>query len=448
MANSVRSTARLLAPLLCVLSIGCSTRAPEADARANVVLISIDTLRADHLGCYGYERATSPNVDAFCRESVVFEKAFAHAPSTLPSHASILTSLVPHHHGASWENKRALPDASTTLSEVLAEAGYSTAAFTGGGQLDPLFGLTQGFDAYEVLAADDFEATVDRTLEWLDEGGKEPFFLFLHTYQVHHPYDPAPERLAELGHEYDGPLSNAISVETIKAINASEEELGEEELAHIIATYDAEIREVDVAVGRLVAELEARGLWDEALVVFTSDHGEEFGEHGFVGWHSHSLYEELLSVPLVVKFPAGAEAGRRVDAVVRSIDIAPTVLKALGLRSPSQFSGIDLAALWSDRQVPTLPVLSRLDRVDKARVSAIREGSFKLLRPFSRKQHLFDLDEDPGELWDDSSNHPDEVGRLLRLFEELLATRETPTGTEVNPSAKLVQELRDLGYID
>ncbi len=404
-------------------------------------------MRADHLGCYGYDKPTSPTIDALCEESAVFEKAIAHASSTLPSHASILTSLLPHHHGASWENRRALPENITTLPEVVRQAGYSAAAFTGGGQLDPIFGLTQGFDPYEVLPSDALGPTARRGLEWLDSLDGDPFLLFLHTYQVHHPYDPSPDALAVFEESYDGPFPDSISVETIKAINRTDQALPASDLAHVIATYDAEILEVDRVLAGFFAELKARDLWDSSLIVLTSDHGEEFGEHGFVGWHSHTLYEELLEVPLIIKFPGGQFAGRRVDRLVRGIDIAPTILKAIGSRVPPEFSGIDLTALWSGREVPPLLAVSRLDRVDQARVSSIRDERFKLLRPFSRRQRLFDLAEDPDELWDASGNHPLEVGRLLETFEEILATREAPSATEVDPSPELRRQLEALGYI-
>ncbi|MCZ6726760.1 MAG: sulfatase [Acidobacteria bacterium] len=435
----------LVLPLL--VAVGACSAPPAAQRGPSVILVSIDTLRPDHLGCYGYDAPTSPQIDAFCDESVVFEHANAQAPSTLPSHASILTSLLPHHHGASWENKRGLPDEITTLAEVLAGRGYRTAAFTGGGQMDPVFGLAQGFEKYRVVATDDFGVTVRRGLEWLDSLGDESFFLFLHSYQVHHPYDPEPEVLDLFETDYDGPLSDTISVEAIRRINQADKKLPAADVQHIVNTYDAEIREVDSAFGRLLDSLRERDLYDPIMLVFTSDHGEELGEHGFVGWHSHTLFEELLRVPLMIRFPAGAEAGRRVERLVRSIDIAPTVLRAIGSRAPEEFSGIDLAALWSSRQVPPMVSVSRLDRADGARVSAIRDQRFKLIRLFSRRQRLFDLDHDPGENWDTSTSFPHEVGRLLASYESLLESRPTPAKTVVNPNDELRRELEALGYI-
>jgi len=435
----------LPALLLLTLAAGCGG---QSERPGGIILVSIDTLRPDHLGCYGYDKPTSPEIDALCSESVVFDQATAHAPSTLPSHASMMTSLLPQHHTASWENRRALPAEVTTLAEVLAAQGFRTAAFTGGGQIDPSFGLSQGFESYEVLAADDFQAIVDGATNWLDSIDDEPFFLFLHTYQVHHPYDPEPEIFELFDTGYDGQLKNEISVDVIKTINRSDAEVPDAALRHIVSTYDAEIREVDDAFGRLRLELQARSLWDPTVIALTSDHGEEFGEHGFVGWHSHTLFDELLDVPLTIKFQGGENAGRRIAELVRSIDIAPTLLKATDLRVPEEFSGIDLTALWSGREVPPLVSISRLDRPDTAKVSAIRDERFKLIRLFSKRQKLFDLEDDPEELWDTWSNYPSDVKRLEAAYEDAVASRTVANATTVDPDDELVKELEALGYID
>jgi arylsulfatase A-like enzyme len=440
---------RAPSPLLALALTGLAACSPpgDDDRPANVILISVDTLRADHLGCYGYSRPTTPRIDAICSEGVAFEQAIAHAPSTLPSHASILTSLIPQHHRASFDNRRALPEEITTLAEVLVGQGYRTAAFTGGGQIDAVFGLGQGFEQYSVPASNDFETTVSAGLDWLDGLGGRPFFLFLHTYQVHNPYDPSPEVLSLFETDYEGELPATISVELIDGINKRSEALPAADLAHIIATYDAEIREVDTAFGRLIDTLAERGLLDSTLVVFTSDHGEEFGEHGYVGWHSHTTYEELLHVPLFFKFPAGGFSHRRIDRMVRSIDIAPTILKAIGSRVPESFSGLDLAAFLGERQVPPLVAIGRLDRADEARVSFIRDDRFKLERVGSRRQRLFDLIDDPLEQWDTSDNYPEALSRLLTTYQTLIASRATAADSEVETNEQLREQLKALGYI-
>jgi len=333
------------------------------------------------------------------------------------------------------------------VAEVLAGQGYRTAAFTGGGQIDPVFGLGQGFEQYSVPASTDFEMTVSAGLDWLDGLGGEPFFLFLHTYQTHNPYDPAPEVLSLFETDYQGELPDTISIELIDAINKRAEALPAGDLAHIVAAYDAEIREVDTAFGRLIDSLVERGLLDSTLLVFTSDHGEELGEHGYVGWHSHTTYEELLRVPLFFRFPAGGFAPRHIERMVRSIDIAPTILKAIDSRVPEGFSGLDLAALLGERQVPPLVAIGRLDRSDNARVSFIRDDRFKLERLGSPRQRLFDLLDDRGELWDTSNNYPQEVDRLLAAYEAAIASRPTATGSRIETSDQLREQLEALGYI-
>ena len=425
--------------------VGCSQPEPPPTA-PNILLISIDTLRADHLGCYGYEPPTSPEVDAFRRDAVLFATAIAQAPSTLHSHASILTSLLPHHHGASWGAKRRLADEVVSVAEVLQDAGYETAAFTGGGQMDKAFGLDQGFGTYDQPGVHTFDKTVERALGWLqkERQGTAPFFPFLHSYEPHHPYDPPADLLALFDGDYDGPLPPQIEIETLRAINQDELEIDDEDLAHIVAAYDGEIRSMDRGFGQLIEALRAGGLYDESLIVFTSDHGEEFGEHGRVGWHSHSLYDELLAVPLVIKFPGGTFAGATVNGQVRSIDIPPTMLAAAGLAAPRQFLGVDLAPLAASQAATTgLSAVSRIDRRATRDISALRTEKWKLYSPW-----LFDLEIDPGEQWDTATSHLDEVAALEAALEEAIAERRRSVGPQVAPTKKNLEELKALGYLE
>lgn len=408
----------------------------------NVILISIDTLRPDHLGCYGYEVPTTPNLDRFCEESVVFTQAIAQAPSTLHSHASILSSLLPHHHQATWGGKTRLPDEALTLAEILQSAGYATAAFAGGGQMDRIFGLDQGFDLYDQPGQEHFLGTVRRGVEWLDQTPERPFFLFLHSYEVHHPYTPTPEHLALVESDYKGDLPGEISIDFLRQVNRKEVEIDEADLAHVISTYDAEIRSMDDGFSFLVAALQERGLYDETLIVFTSDHGEEFGEHGVVGWHSHTLFDELLSVPLIVRFPGAARAGAVVEQQTRSIDIAPTVLTAVGLPVPEVFEGIDLSQLTNGSIGEERIAISRMDRPPGRDISSVRTQDWKLYR-----MSLYNLDSDPGEQWDAALTQRDVVQELKGTLEEALASRDPLEPEEVAPSEATLDELRALGYL-
>lgn len=430
---------------LCLLALGCTADAPEPELGAsspNLILISIDTLRADHLGCYGYERPTTPTLDRLCQDAVVYEQAIAPAPSTLHSHASMLTSLIPHHHGAGWGGKTKLADEALTLTEVLRDAGMATVAFTGGGQLDRIFGLDQGFDVYEQPGARRFYGVVERAAQWLETRPERPFFLFLHTYETHHPYEPQPRYLELLETDYTGDLPDVISVDFLKALNRKEVSLKPGDLEHIVSAYDAEIRSMDDGLEYLLETLRANALYDNTMIVFTSDHGEEFGEHGRVGWHSHSLYDELLKIPLIVKFPGQAHAGVTVPSQVGTIDIAPTALAVLGLPAPEVFEGRDLSPRADGSQIEGRSVISRIDRPMDKNIDSIRQSEWKLYRG-----QLFDLEADPEELWDTSLNKPKVLEELQTELDVIVQSRAPYIGDQVVPEGKTLDELKALGYL-
>jgi len=437
-----------------------------------VILISIDTLRADHLGCYGYQQPTSPAIDAFAKNAVLFEQAVAQAPSTLPSHASMFTSLYPEHHGAFYARQAGLAQGIQTLAGILSENGVSTAAFTGGGQLAPEFGLSRGFDLYDSEPeGPHFTDTVTSALEWLDDHVPTKAFLFLHTYEAHHPYTPQADLLKLFSKDYNGPLPDEISKDLIDEINRGETTIDDKDLAHIIATYDAEIRSVDSGWLALQRGLFERGLLDDALLVFTSDHGEEFSEHGYVGWHSHTLYDELLLVPLVMRFPHRWASGISVPFQVRSIDIAPTVLAALRLEVPAAFEGVSLLPLLAGgAKDPYLAALSQQDTGTDVRFVAVRHRSEKItprrlqittafgttgffdkvalhlasaISPFM----FFDLEQDPREQNDLARDAKKQIRRLESIDEFVSHSRPLATGSEVGLEIETADRLRALGYV-
>jgi arylsulfatase A-like enzyme len=447
--RAVKSGATGLALAAVGLSIGCGTSSP----RSPVVLVSIDTLRPDHLGCYGYPRPTSPNLDAFRGDAILFRAAFAHAPSTLPSHASMLTSLLPPHHGASIANDLVVPDEVLTLAEVLRSQGYATASFNGGIQLDRSYGLDQGFDIYEsvkprdatperlVDPTDRFAHVVDQARGFVSAQGDHAFFLFLHTYEVHHPYTPVPADLAPFRGNYSGPLPDLISVELLRQINSGERRIDDRDRQHIVDAYDGEIRSMDRAFGSLVAFLRDRALYDRALVVVTSDHGEEFGEHGKMGWHSHTLFDELLHVPLLVKLPGRRLAGAVIEATARGIDVAPTILRALDLPVPKAFEGRDLLASGPP-PVGSEETWSARDVVDPNRAWALRTPEWKLV-----DDRLYDLRRDPGETTDVAPDHREVTRRLRERRRALVAARPLPPRRHAQVDDALRERLRALGYI-
>lgn len=417
-----------------------------------VILISIDTLRMDHLGCYGYGPPTSPRLDAgLCRDSVVFEQAISHAPSTLLSHASMLTGLIPARHGGSIELKRGLAPEVRTLAEALTDAGYRTASFNNGGQISATWGIDQGFEVYRSVSADRFAVVVDRALDWIDatlaEAGNDGdssqtqadrLFLFLHTYETHHPYTPSPADLERVGAEfYDGPLGQDVGYRELRRINNGAVEATLEDKRFIVSAYDAEIRSVDRSLGELMSALAERDLYDRALILFVSDHGEEFGEHGWMGWHSHTLYDELLRVPLIVKLPGARSGGQRVTRQVRLADLTPTVLDLIGSPVPPGLDGTSLLPLIDGEPDGRRPVISQRDGRPS---SSIRTSEWKLW-----DQRLYHLASDPAERRD--------VARQNEAVVDTLDKRRTTAldgarkGGEVELSPEEMERLKALGYL-
>lgn len=409
---------------------------------AGVILISIDTLRADRLGAYGWHRATSPAIDRLAREGVLYEHVSAHAPSTLLSHASLFTSIVPQRHGASHVRGR-LPDPGlSTLAEAFAEAGYRTAAFHDGGQMAPEFGLDRGFDIFVATPHDDghrFAETAEVALEWIaDRDDPRPFFLFLHTYEVHHPYRPPAQLWRQVAP--GGPPPTTVEIVELEEANWGGVTPSADRRAAIEIAYEVGIRSVDEAIARFRSELETLELWDDILVAVTSDHGEEFGEHGWIGWHSHTLFEELLHVPLVLVGP-GVPAGGRMRESAQLIDLAPTLLALAGIEPPSSFEGQSLA--WFDPE-HSRPTSNRphvaFGETEQRRFEAIRNGSWKL-----NDGRLYDLATDPGETLDRSAAEPQRRAAFERALERVDRPRSAATVDQLAPET--LESLRSLGYI-
>jgi arylsulfatase A-like enzyme len=421
----------------------------------NIILISIDTLRADHLGCYNYPRNTSPNIDKFREDAVLFRRCIVQSSSTLASHASMLTSLILSHHRAYFTRSQALSDYIMTAAEYLKGQGFHTVSFNDGGQIAPEFGLNRGFDLYESRKPgkpsyhQGFKAIVDRSLAWLDSHSGGTFFMFLHTYETHHPYTPADEHLKLFEKDYKGSLPKDISVPLIKRINNGEVPLLEEDKQHIINTYDAEIRSMDESFGRLIRYLQEKKLYAKTMIVFTSDHGEEFGEHGVWGMHSHTLFNDQLHVPLIVKFPASRFAALNVKPMVRSIDIFPTLVDMLGGKMQEQFEGVSLMPLVrGEKSSDTLIAISQRD-MQKTFVRnywSVIKGKWKLY-----DSRLYDLLKDPGELTDVSgaSAANREIKNHLERFAMNFMRRKMRKfkTKKIKVSDELKKKLETLGYI-
>ncbi|MFQ5349840.1 MAG: sulfatase [Thermoanaerobaculia bacterium] len=342
---------------LLTTALACAGQRPESPGAASrlrptrgYILISLDTLGAAHLGAYGSDRPTSPFFDSLAERGILFENAFVQYPSTLVSHMSLFTGLYPQQHGVYPPSYRLSP-AIATLPEQFSQGGFRTAGHTEGGFVGRGYGFARGFDEFtdpRVEDTTDIERTFEKGLSFLRRlGAEDRFFLFLHTYSIHDPYQP-PEPYASMfsSDEPPGPRSKL----PIGQINAGHQQLGRAEIDYFEALYDGGIRYADEVLAGFFAELGRLGLEEKTTVVITSDHGEEFLEHHRVG-HTQ-LYPETLHVPLLVLHP-DQRAGRRVPEVVQSIDIAPTLLELAGLPRLEAAAGRSLTPLLEgDRPAP------------------------------------------------------------------------------------------------
>lgn len=430
-------------------------RAAQPD-RPTLVLVSIDCLRADHVGAYGYPLPTTPEIDAVAREGTVFENAFATASWTLPSHMSMLTGLVPSLHGATkWER---LSSAVDYLPELLGRSGYRAAGAVSWVYLSQVYGFERGYDSYHVLDQPDGADIVDRAIEEIHRGRGRPQFLFAHLWDPHWPYMPRPEDVERLGGR---PRDISSLQELIRKGVPAGDELQIEE---ILRLYDAEIAAADRELGRLFREMKALGLWENTLVVITSDHGEAFLEHGH--WqHSQTLYDELTRVPLVVKWPGQAEPGR-VSAPVSLVDLFVTFAEAAGIDVPA---GGESGAL-ARRSLTAPPDEGRtvLSEVNWRSPSgtfmkvAVRNRSHKYIATLSgppgddlgvtevQSEELYHLAGDPQErdnLVDRDAEVANGFRAELRAFlEAARAARSLRQGDAVELDDDTLEKLKSLGY--
>jgi choline-sulfatase len=401
-----------------------------ANRRPNVLLITIDTLRADHLGSYGFAQARTPALDRLAAEGVRCVDAIAAAPITLPSHASLLTGLYPPTHGLHDNGTGALPRDVTTLADRLAHAGYETHAFVSAVVLSRLYGLDKGFQSYDddlwsedaprlfMIRERPAQRTADRVIEWLGQwrGAPRhaPFFTWVHFFDPHQPHDATAE-------DRQGTAS----------------------------AYDAEITAADRGVGRLIDALRQADLLDNTIVIATADHGESLGEHG-EATHAVFVYDATVRVPLIIRFPSRFPAGRVYDGPVRHIDVVPTLLALLGLPGGNETQGADLAAAWAG--TAPAPMLSQYSEsllselgFGMAPLHALRKAGFKYIR--APRPELYDLSADPKEL---SNRYTLGERRAATLDAELKQILEAtkPHPQQDSPMGReTVEMLQSLGYL-
>ena len=368
----------------------------------NVVLISLDTVRADHLGLYGYQRPTSPNLDRFASTAVVFERAVGQTAWTLPAHASMFSGLYPGELGLdTYPATRRIPRSAKMLAEVFHEHGYLTAGFTGGGFVAGSWGFARGFDIY-TTGGRRFEHNLGQALGWLTANKTRRFFLFLHGYDAHRPYYSEPHdkkavRLpAALPDQLDGYCPDNASRPNAKR------------LARILSYYDAAIHHADTSLARLFSALDQASLRNDTIVLVTADHGEEFFEHGHCD-HVRFLYDETIHVPLLVRIP-GVQAHRVKVLVPATVTVANTLLELVGIAPPRP--SLSLVDRLHGDPAPFAAVYSQTGstlgiRGSRGYTTALSTPRFELISyPETAALEAFDRRNDPAQQRPLPSNHP------------------------------------------
>ncbi len=397
--------------------------------RYNILLVTVDTLRADHLGCYGDPRASTPAMDRLAADGVLFEHAETAVPVTLPAHVSILTGTYPAFHGVRNNGSYRLGPRAQTLAEILKGYEYRTAAVISGYPLVTRFGLSQGFDSYDDRLPPETERQLgfrERKAEevtragtaWLDANGSQRFFLWLHYFDPHAPYSP-PSPFAE---------------------------------RFARSPYDGEIAYVDAELGQVLEKIRALGLAEKTLVVLVSDHGEGLGDHG-EATHGVFLYESTLRVPMILSLPGTLPRGRRVATPVRTIDLLPTILRLVDLPEPDEVQGTSLLPLTS-RRPPDLLLKSVSESLlprenyGWSELAALRIGDWKYVQ--APREELYDLRSDPGEAANLAGQREGDVARMREEIHRLMA-EAAPSGAPIGYRQELDETARDrlrsLGYL-
>jgi arylsulfatase A-like enzyme/Flp pilus assembly protein TadD len=393
----------------------------------HIVLISIDTCRADYLGCYGYDRPTTPNIDKLSKQAILFENVISPVPVTLPAHCSILTGTIPAYHGVHNNSDYKLGESNLTLAEILGENGFATGAVISAFVLDSQFGLDQGFDSYN----DHFEEPVRNLLyfserrgaeasrfaaEWLEKHKDEKFFLFLHYFDPHIKYNP-PEPFAS---EFADNL------------------------------YAGEIAYTDYCIGRVIEKLKELGLYDSTLVIVTGDHGEMLGEHG-EETHTYFIYQSAIKVPLIFKLPSQTEP-KKIGHLVGLIDITPTVCSLLGAESPPHVQGKDLSPYFAQRQVVSEERYLYCEsltptRYDASPLLGVVTNQFKCIR--TTRSELYDIVDDPAETKNFIDQQPNRARILQDRLEQILeqTARKDSSSSKIELDEQALKRLESLGYM-
>lgn len=407
----------------CIVAVGAGFWAWRAAAAkpGPIILISIDTLRADHLPVYGYRGVPTPALDALARDAIVFEQAYAHAPQTLPSHVSILSGRLPFEHGVRDNLGFTLKPTEVLLPALLRPAGYVSGGFVSAYVLRAETGLGRAFDRYDATLPPsspevpvgnlqrDGADTLEAADRWLDGLAKPQFFMFFHIYEPHSPYAP-PARFKRY------------------------------------TPYDGEIAYADEIVGRLLTSLKRRSRYDNALIVLLSDHGEGLGDHGEQE-HGLFLYRETMRVPLMIKLPGQRQGGRRVSTPVQHIDLVPTILDLLRLPARSDLRGRTLQPLFSGAAIPDQGIYAEAMyprfHFGWSELYSLTDARYAFIR--APRDELYDLARDPEEKQNLAGNRTATHAAMRGALEKIMANAATDAPSEVSPDVRA--RLQALGYV-
>ncbi len=459
---------------------GCGQR--RRGKGPNVLLIVLDTARADRFSCMGYKSQTSPNIDAIFSEGVIYQRAYSTACWTLPSHSSLFSGLYPTQAGGTSETLQ-LPKFNRTLAEVMKEAGYDTAAFVCNAWVSVERGFGQGFDEFNEMWRPENRPDVTQSqgpveltatqlaASWLEQrkAAKNPFFVFINLNCIHLPYVPTEPFLSSFvgNRGYNNEEVNRIAaVKSMWPYLAGELKLSERDFRIMSDLYDAEVALADSCVGQIIGQLRASGLLDDTVVILTSDHGENLGERGRIDHHL-SMYETTLHIPLMIRYPKAFQPGSRISDFVSIVDIAPTVMDLCGAgKSVERQKSAETSLARSDRQHRAFVVAGnerplagiglmreRYPKFDSIaidyRVRAIRTNLYKLIWNVGGAVELFDIKTDPGELHDISSEQLEtrnKLHKMLKVWMERLPMAGDVSFLE-GQDEESMKILRSLGYV-
>lgn len=460
-----------------VFFVQCSApKIPEP--QENIFFILIDTLRPDHLGCYDYSRDTSPTIDNLAKQGILFENTIAQAPWTKPSISSIFTSTLPSTHGVTWRGRHErLPTTMTTLAEVFQQNGFRTAAFSDNPHITVSNGFGQGFDKFvenHSFLEGDAKHLTDQAIKWFKKNIHKKNFIYIHYLDPHDPYQ-APgvyrdmfldahlvnvRKIVEMGNAYV--LNGEFHLD--KKMEKGGEKIppedyplavpmiiSPEELQYLIDLYDGEIRYVDYQISRIIATLKALKAFDNTTLIITSDHGEEFLEHGMFR-HGYQLYDETIRVPFIIVSPRLKNVPQKISVPVNLIDIMPTLLDIFGINYSANKQGRSLVQLINQHE--NMGSLSISETAWKgAHARSARLEDWKYIKDVRKeKEELFNLTEDPGE---HNNLYPQELERAEKFSKLLLAAMEgtqlvvdKASGSRKQLQKGQLEKLRSLGYVE